>query len=44
MTLRDDLPINACGVAGCPAIGTWPQGEKCPLHRDPFAQPERSSQ
>ena len=33
MTLRDEIPIQRCAVRGCPVIGRWPEGERCPEHR-----------
>lgn len=29
-----DRPISRCAVKGCPFIGHWPEGERCPQHRD----------
>lgn len=34
MTLRDEVPINRCAVRGCPVVGRWPEGGRCPLHRE----------
>lgn len=38
MTTRP--PVNRCAVRGCPVLGHWPAGHTCPMHSDPFAQPE----
>lgn len=33
MTHRD---VNRCAVKGCPVVGHWPPGTRCPMHADPF--------
>lgn len=33
MTLRDEQPIHKCSVRGCPVVGRWPEGGRCPGHR-----------
>lgn len=25
-------PINRCAVRGCPVVGHWPEGARCPMH------------
>lgn len=30
MTYRD---VNRCPVKGCPVVGHWPAGTRCPMHR-----------
>lgn len=32
--MRDDRPVSRCAVKGCPVIGHWPPGGRCPMHRD----------
>lgn len=29
-----DRPVNRCAVKGCPVLGYWRDGERCPMHRD----------
>jgi hypothetical protein len=42
MTLRDERPVRRCGVRGCPVLGRWDEGERCPLHRTPeWDEPRR---
>ena len=29
-----DRPVSKCAIRGCPMIGFWAEGERCPMHRD----------
>ncbi len=40
--MTDDRPVNRCAFRGCPAIGHWPEGQRCPMHRsDEYAPPRK---
>ena len=42
MTLRDERPVRRCGVRGCPVLGRWDEGDRCPMHRTPeWDEPRR---
>jgi len=36
-----DRPVNRCAVKGCPVLGYWRDGERCPMHRDDADQAAR---
>ena len=39
--MTDRGPVNRCSVAGCIVIGHWPEDGTCPVHADPFRQPDQ---